>query len=284
MLNQLETASTPGILASPASRRRFLKGAALSAGVAATTLSAAAQGIGGVIGVDPSSGPAPAPADIFQFALNLEYFEATFYSYVVNGTGIPAALLGPNPGAVTGFPAVKFSDPLVQAVAQQLAADELTHVMFIRDGLEALGVTPVSLPALNLTALGAPVDDNSFLALARGFETVGTSAYEGGVQYLAISGQAVTYAALIHDAEGQHEASLRQFCIQRGVTSPAVDHLDRPPVLSNQGIFNTSPVTGLNTARNASEVLQILYAAAGKTGVSSGGFFPNGLNGNVKTT
>jgi len=28
----------------------------------------------------------------------------------------------------------------------------------------------------------------------------------------------------------------------------------------------------------------IVYGAAGQTGVSSGGFFPNGLNGNIKTS
>ena len=284
MLTQSETASTPGILASPATRRRFLKGAALTAGAAATTVAAGAQGLGGIIGVDPSSGPAPSPADVFQFALNLEYFEASFYSYVVNGYGLPSSAVGPNPGAVTGFPAVKFTDPLVQAVAAQLAADEFAHVQFIRAALLEVGVTPISIPTLNLAALGAPVDDATFLALARQFETVGTSAYEGAVQYLAISGQAVTYAALIHDAEGQHESSLRQFCLRAGVNSPAVDKFDRPPVLGNQTIFNTSPITGLNTARNASEVLQILYNAPGQTGISAGGFFPNGLNGNIKTT
>ncbi len=33
-------------------------------------------------------------------------------------------------------------------------------------------------------------------------------------------------------------------------------------------------IRGLNTARNASEVLQIVYAAPGSNGVSSGGLFP----------
>ena len=117
--------------------------------------------------------------------------------------------------------------------------------------------------------MGAPTDDASFLALARGLETVGTSAYEGGIQYLALQPLAVTYAALIHVAEGQHESVLRQFCIAKGITSPAVDKFDRPPVLG---------------PRNTSEVLQIVYAAAGKTGVTSGGFFPQGLNGNIRST
>ncbi len=279
MLTQSEPTPNTGFLAANATRRKFLQGAGLAAGTA--TLAGCATGI---IGVDPSTGPAPSPVDIFQFALNLEYFEATFYSYVVTGAGLATADIGPNPGTVTGGARVNFSDPEVAALATQLYQDEQVHVQFLRGALQLVGVTPISLPSLNLAALGFPTDDNSFLALARGFESVGTSAYEGGIQYLAISAQAVTYAAQIHDAEGQHEASLRQFCLRRGVTSPAVDQFDRSPSLSANGIFNTNPTTGLNTARNASEVLQILYGAPGRTGVSSGGFFPNGLNGTVRTT
>ena len=282
----METETTPQASPMPAlatrlNRRRFLQAATVSAGVATTV---GLAGCGGVIGVDPSTGPVPTIGDVFQFALNLEYFEASFYSYVATGQGLSAADLGSNPGTVTGGAKVNFTDPLVAAVAQQLYEDEQAHVRYIRAGLQAAGVTPVSIPNINLAALGFPTDDNSFLALARGFETVGTSAYEGGVQYLALQPQAVTYAALIHVAEGEHESVLRQFCIRRGVTSPAVDRFDRPPVLGNNTIFNTSTLTGLNTARNASEVLQILYNAPGKTGVSSGGFFPNGLTGNVRTT
>ncbi len=262
-------------------RRRFLQAAGVTAGIA-TTMGVA--GCGGVLGVDPEAGPAPSISDVLQFALNLEYLEASFYLYITTGNGLQTVDMGPNPGTVTGGKKVNFTDPNVAAIANQLAGDEQAHVRLIRGALQAVGVTPVSMPNLNLAALGAPTDDASFLALARQLETTGTSAYEGGIQYLSLQPKAVTYAALIHDTEAQHEAALRQFCIAKGVTSPAVDKFDRPPVLGPQTIFNTSPLTGLNTARNASEVLQIVYGAPGKTGVSSGGFYPNGLNGNVKTT
>ncbi len=276
-----------GLLAAPQgkgqklNRRRFLQAAGLAAG-AATTVGLA--GCGGVIGVDPEAGPAPSLEDVLQFALNLEYLEATFYNYIANGSGIPAALMGPSPGTVSGGAKINFTDPNVAALAQQLAADELAHVEYIRAGLQYANATPVSMPALNLAAMGMPTDDASFLALARQLETVGTSAYEGGIQYLAISPQITTYAAVIHDAEGQHESALRQLCIMKGVTSPAVDKFDRPPVLGPTTMFNTSTLTGLNTARNASEVLQIVYAAPGMLGVTKGGFFPDGLNGNVTST
>ena len=286
MLNQMEMQEAGPVAGqlfkgNGLNRRRFLQAAGVAAG-AATTVGLA--GCGGVIGVDAEAGPAPSIADVLNFALNLEYFEATFYTYVTTGSGLPADAVGANPGKVTGGAQVKFSDPNVAALAQQLAADELAHVRFLRAGLAAFGIPTVDAPALNLAALGAPTSDATFLALARQFETVGTSAYEGGIQYLAANTLAVTYAAQIHDTEGQHESVLRQFCILKGIASPAVDRYDRPPVLGPTTMFNTSTLTGLNTARNTSEVLQIVYNAPGRTGVSSGGFFPNGLNGNIKTT
>ncbi len=287
MLNQTEEVQNDaGLLAGnplkgKVNRRRFLQAAGLTAG-AASTLGLA--GCTGIIGVDPSTGPVPAIADVLNFALNLEYFEANFYAYITTGAGLPASVTGPGAGTVTGGAKVTFTDPNVAALANQLAADEAAHVMFLRNGMLAFGLTPVAAPALNLAAMGTPSGDNSFLALARQLETVGTSAYEGGIQYLSTNVLAVEYAARIHDTEGQHEAALRQFCIMKGVTSSPVDQYDRPPILSGNQIFNTSPITGLNTARNASEVLQVVYAAPGQTGVSSGGFFPAGLNGTIKTT
>ena len=263
-------------------RRRFLQAAGVTAGAATVV---GLSGCGDLFGVDPSTGPAPSPQDVLNFALNLEYLEASFYLYIATGSGLKSADMGSNPGKVTGqSPSVKFTDPAVAALAQQLAADEQAHVQFLRAGLEIPNVTPVDMPSLNLSALGSVTDDASFLAIARALETTGTSAYEGGIQYLVSSVPAVNYAALIHDTEAQHEGALRQFCIAKGVASPMVDKYDQPPVLGPTTMFNTSSITGLNTARNASEVLQIVYAAAGKTGVSSGGFYPNGLNGNIKTT
>ena len=264
-------------------RRNFMFTAGLTVGAAgALGLTA---GCGGLLGVDPSSGPAPSAADVLNFALNLEYLEANFYLYITTGAGLPPEYQGTNPGPITGAgSAISFSDPQLGAFANQLAADEYAHVRLLRYTLQSLGITPVDQPALDLSALGAVTNDASFLAIARALETTGVSAYEGGIQYLVSNVAAVNYGALIHVAEGEHEGILRQFCIAKGVSSPAVDHYDRPPTLSGSTIFNTSLVTGLNTARNTSEVLQIVYAAAGKTGVSSGGFYPAGLNGNIKTT
>jgi hypothetical protein len=253
------------------------------AGAAAGTL-ALTGGLAGCSngGTIVTTGTTIQPVDVLNFALNLEYLEASFYLYVTTGSGLSTTDQGANPGTVSGGAKIAFTNPEVNTIAQNLASDEQAHVEFLRSTITAVGGTPVSLPALNLAAMGAPTNDATFIALARQLETVGVSAYEGGIAYLVSNTQAVTYAASIHDTEAQHEGFLRQLCINLGVASPAVDSMDLPPTSTQ--IFNTSPTTGLNTVRTPSQVLQIVYGAAGQIGVSKGGFYPNGMNGNITTT
>ena len=221
----------------------------------------------------------PSVLDVLNFALNLEYLEASFYSYITTGNGLSSSVTGTSPGTVTGGAKVTFSNPVVASVAAQLANDESLHVSFLRSTITGLGGTPVDLPALNLGAMGAVTSDATFLTAARQLETVGVSAYAGGAQYLVSNATAVLYASQILDTESQHESFLRQLCITLGVASPAVDSADYPP--SSSQLFNTSPSTGLYTLRTTSQVLGIVYGAAGQTGISKGGFFPNGLNGAI---
>ena len=262
-------------------RRRFL-GSLGVAGAAAGTLAATGALTGcyneGSVPVT-SSVTTPSILDVLNFALNLEYLEASFYNYISTGAGLSTTLQGTNPGTVTGGAQVTFTSPIVGSIAAQLATDETEHVAFLQSTITALGGTPVGMPSLNLAALGAVSSDATFLALARALETVGVSAYAGGAQYLTSNTTAITYAAQILDTEAQHEGFLRELCITMGVTSPAVDSQDQPPTAS--AVFNTSPTTGLNPVRTTSQVLQIVYGAVGQTGIYKGGFFPNGLNGAI---
>ena len=248
-------------------------------------IAGAAVGVGVMAGcsndgpVAISPGVAPSVFDVLNFALNLEYLEASFYLYVTTGSGLPAADMGASPGAVSGGAKVTFVNPVVASVANQLATHEREHVEFLRATISAIGGTPVSMPALNLAAGGAVTNDVTFLAAARQLEAVGVSAYAGGAQYLVSNATALTYAAQILHTESQHEGFLRELCIVNGVTSPAADSQDQPPTLSK--IFNTGATTGLNPVRTTSQVLQIVYGSPGTLGVSKGGFFPNGLNGAI---
>ena len=257
-------------------RRGFI--ASLGA-VSALAGTAALTGCSDGGALTPTTTGTPSVFDVLNFALNLEYLEASFYSYITTGNGISSSLMGTAPGAVSGGAKVTFSNPTVASAATQLAADEVAHVAFLRSTIAAAGGTAVDMPAINLAAMGAVTSDATFLTAARQLETVGVSAYAGGAQYLTTNTSALLYAAQILDTESQHESFLRQLCIALGVTSPAVDSGDYPP--TGTSIFNTNPSSGLYTVRTTSQVLGIVYGQAGVTGVSKGGFFPNGLNGTI---
>ncbi len=248
-------------------------------------MAGAAASVGAMTGcsndgpVTLSNAPTPSVLDVLNFALNLEYLEASFYLYVTTGAGLPAADMGTSPGAVAGGAKVNFVNPVVASLATQLATHEREHVEFLRSTISAVGGTPVDMPALNLAAGGAVTNDATFLAAARQLEAVGVSAYIGGAQYLTSSVAALNYAAQILDTESQHAGFVRELCIVNGVSSAAVDSQDQPPSASK--IFNTSATTGLNPVRTTSQVLQIVYGSVGTLGATKGGFFPNGLNGAI---
>ena len=269
-------------------RRRsaaLLNRRAFAASLAAAGTAATVGALGCSTGSVPLTSVAttPAPLDVLNFALNLEYFEANFYTYVTTGGGLQSAAQGTSPGTVSGGAKVAFVNPVVASAANQLATDEQEHVNLLRNAITAAGGTPISMPSINLTPTGttAVTTDATFLAAARQFEAVGVSAYIGGAQYLVSTLTALNYAAQILDTEAQHAGFLRELCITLGVSSPAVDSQDLAP--SSTAVFNTN-ANGLNPVRTTSQVLQILYAAPGAIGVSKGGYFPNGLNGNITTS
>jgi hypothetical protein len=250
-------------------RRKFLKRAgATTAGVAAMTM------MGGSLGkVNAASFT---DVDILNFALNLEYLEAEFYLKATYNTSLVSygvITSSQQTGPTTGGKMVNFSGANVAFVASQLRVDEVAHVKYLRS---ALGSAAVPKPAINLDALGygyANVDD--FLKLGRQFEDVGISAYLGAAPLI----QSKTYldaAARILATEAQHSGAVRSFCVTMGVTSPAVDSQDIPP--TSQTPFNVDPSTALSIPRTTTQVLNIVYGG----GAHSGGFYPAGMNGNIK--
>ena len=296
-------------------RRGFMKtaGGAVAAAGGLALLSAC----DGNDSPDPTPTPTPAPTasaaqidlDVLNFALNLEYLEATFYSYAAFGAPLSAASTSGTGalGTVTGGRKVTFTDPVVQQYALEIAADEVAHVNFLRT---ALGSQAVALPALNIDggANGAftaaaraagLVPDENFLLGAFIFEDVGVTAYKGASPLL-VNKTYLEAAAGILAAEAYHAGLVRTVLYSKGLATPSLrtsadaisdarDSLDGASD-DDQGITGTATMSnivptdadGIAYSRSTSQVLNIVYL--NNKAASSGGFFPSGLNGNIKTS
>ena len=315
-------------------RREFFRIAGASAtAVAGTSLLAACFGgnnrnNGGDVGVTPAPTPSPTPtpnpttgaigdADILNFALNLEYLEAQFYSYAASGAGLPSSKLTGTgtQGAVIGGRKVNFTDPIVAAYANEIAGDEIAHVDFLR---AQLGASAVAQPAIDvggtdpngafssaaraagLVGAGVAFDpyasDENFLLGAFIFEDVGVTAYKGAAPLIA-SKAFLEAAAGILAAEAYHAGLIRTVLYRKGIQTPSLrtsadkisdarDSLDGTSDL-DQGISpigNASNIVptdanGLAYSRTTGQVLNIAYLT--KMAVTRGGFFPAGVNGKI---
>jgi len=251
-------------------RRSFFKG------VGATGLGlAGAAIIGNQFGSNEqkvSAASGVSDGDILNFALNLEYLEAEFYSVsTYGGTLQQRGILKSNEvsGPTTGGKKVSFHN--LAYLATSIRQDEMEHVLFLR---AALGSGAVKKPAINLDALGYGfAGEATWLKLARQFEDVGISAYLGAAP-LITSKAYLAAAGAILATEAQHSGAVRTACIMKGVVSPPVDSKDVQP--SPTAVFFTDK-NGLSIPRTTSQVLNIVYGG----GKCSGGFYPDGMNGNI---
>jgi hypothetical protein len=229
----------------------------------------------------------PAITDVLNFALNLEYLEANFYLYASTGTGLTSAQNGSGV-AVQGAPAKLTLDANTLSVAQALAQDEVNHIADLRSAITSLGGTPIAQPLINLSANGPIATQMQFVAAARQFTALGGSAYIGSAQYLVSNATVLTTAGQILGSEGQHAGAVNLLCVLQNIASPAIDAQDIPPSSSNY--FTATSTHALSPARTTSQVLGVVYGVSKATttspttGVTMGGFFPNGFNGNIKST
>jgi hypothetical protein len=313
-------------------RRTFLRGS--GAAVGATLLAACGGGGGGgnddplvqvpgTPGAPPVGTPPPggalSDADILNFALNLEYLEAQFYSFAAFGTGLAANLLTGRgtQGAVTGGRQVTFTDPLVAQHAREIAVDERQHVAFLRS---ALGSEAVAQPALDIgsTPTGAfssaaraagligagqsfdpYANDENFLLGAFIFEDVGVTAYKGASP-LITNKTFLEAAAGILAAEAYHAGLIRTVLYGKGIQTPSLrtateqisdarDSLDNPADV-DQGVQKRGEASNIvptdNNAiafsRTPGDVLNIVYLTA--AAAQQGGFFPTGVNGTIRAS
>ncbi len=247
--------------------------------------------------------PALTDADYLNFALNLEYLEASYYLYAATGTGLSAADMGTGAGSVTGGAQVPFTSSVQQEYAYEIAQDELNHVRFLRT---ALGSAAVSMPSIDLTnsfnaaAMAAGIGSSfnpfatfeAFLVGAFVFEDVGVTAYTGAAPLLT-NKTYLSAAAGIQAVEAYHAGEIRTLVLAAGSTyvgyANQISALratlggGNETSLSATTIVAADPTNAIAYSRTPQQVLNIVYESANGN-LTQGGFFPNGLNGNIKST
>jgi hypothetical protein len=276
--------------------------------MAAIGMTGAAAGAGLISGCSSSTSAVAvttsgvAQTDVLNFALNLEYLEATFYSFITQGADLTGTAVT-NSGPISGAPGkLTFTGTNAQQITDllnEIYYDEKNHVSTL---ISLLGSSAVFRPAINLAAAGTITATNA-LSIARLFEDVGITAYAGASTLLSTGD--LTYAAQILAVEGFHSGALRLVSIQNPTIAAyvAADSLDVPPVdlgsaaaeaagpTASGGFFSTAGAATSNSStppgfvftRTTSQVLSIVYGPAAPAGTKSGGFFPNGVNGKINT-
>jgi hypothetical protein len=217
----LETQQIDEIIANSRRKMLTLGGAAL-AGLA----------FAGVKTAQAQSTPAYTDSDILNFALNLEYLEANFYTLATAGKTIDQVGIGIGAGTTatgsatvttkSGGPAsclVPWTIPAIQAYAIETATEERNHVTTLRS---ALGSSAVAEPNLDLynsfnalasaAGIGSSFDpfasDADFLVGAYIFEDTGVTAYNGAAPLLTVSAN-LSAAAGIMAVEAYHAGMIR---------------------------------------------------------------------------
>lgn len=295
-------------------RRRFLKSAGVAGlgVVGATYLGSAFASPAGAAELKSTAAPAaegPSDGAVLNFALNLEYLEAQFYSYAVNGCGLPDAMTTGTGvrGGVTGGKRVPFRSRGLRQIAQEIAGDEIAHVKFLRT---ALGSAAVAQPQIDIQAsftaaaraaglisghqtFDPYANENNFLLAAFIFEDVGVTAYKGAAP-LITNKTYLEAAAGILSVEAYHAGIVRSALFERDLgsattkISAARDSLDGSTD-DDQGVIkdgkaNLVPTdaNGITYSRSAGQVLNVVYL--NPKPVTSGGFFPHGVNGAINTS
>jgi hypothetical protein len=210
-------------------RRAFLK----TAGVGALGVAGA-----GLLAKDAQAQRGAIDPLVLNFALNLEYLEADYYTLATQGRTIENATGPSAPVPINGQgtqgnviapanPMVPFANPDIASMAAETAADERAHAIFLRNVLTSLGVTPAARPQEDLlnsfaaagAAIGVPgfnpfVNDLTFLLGAFIFEDVGVTAYKGAARLLT-NKDILEAAAGILGVEAYHASWVRTLLFQQ---------------------------------------------------------------------
>lgn len=254
---------------------------------------------------------------ILNFALNLEFLEASYYNLGVTGQDIPSLGVTVTGSGAQGNVTAKanaqvpFQSSVLQQFAAEIAADEIAHIKFIQDTIAKLGGTPVARPSIdllnsfntvaNLAGIGPSFDpfenETNFFLGGYSLTDVGVTAYHGAAP-LITNKTVLSGSAGILAAEAYHDSTLRLSIYQAGnearrnakLVSDLRDQLDdNGKKDKDQGVTADSNDTAnivptdnnsIAYARSTRQVLNIVYGGFKKKG--GGGFFPAGVNGDIK--
>ncbi len=192
------------------SRSAFLAKAVVAGG----TLAVGGVLISGLPGLASAAPSAKHDADILNFALTLEYLEATFYNEAVASGKLKGETL---------------------ALAKTIAAHENAHVAFLKS---ALGAKAVKKPTFDFK--GTTKSQSKFQATSVVLEDTGVSAYNG--QGANLTKKTLGAAAQIVSVEARHAAWIRNLLRME----PAPAAFDTP--LTKAKVLAAVTKTGFITA------------------------------------
>lgn len=234
-------------------------------------------GLAGLAGVTLVSGrerrdTTSRDTDLLSFALNLEYLQAEFYTMATVGKTIDQLGVDVDGGGAKGKtrgggPVVLNKVGLTREVAEEIAADERSHVMLLRSTLRRMGATPAAKPDIDLDAEGVWYPGSTaFLQIGHHLEELAVSAYTKMAASVNDKAAAELITRLLAREAG-HSANIR---LQLARMDPAA--------LPETGVNGKRFFSGDRNALAHVRSLEQVVAASCGGRASGGGFFPKGLN------
>ena len=272
----------------------------------------------------PTPTPTPTPAspaigtqaerDLMNFALNILYLEAQFYSYAVTGQGLPAgALTGTGTaGAASGGRQNTFESSGIAERFREINYDTAGQVTLFR---ELLGNEAIAQPTIDLAVnagpfgvIGRSISDSAldpyandlslllaaFYLIEPSLTVLKRAAWQITTKQLADAVTAVVAAKAGHAGMIRLQLIKANFailnhvqiahCVMRmsDLRERLGETVDVDESLSKSGVgtvFSPASDAGYFPERTPAQARPI-YLLAAPT-IDRGGFFPNGMNGNL---
>ncbi|KAI5867190.1 ferritin-like domain-containing protein [Durotheca rogersii] len=195
-----------------------------------------------------------ADVDILQFALTLEWLEATFYQQGF-------ALFGDDQFRALGLNDVQLAD------LKGIGSSELTHVGLLQSAIAQAGVQPVQPCEYNFGF----TDAAGMVATAAILESVGVSAYLGAAPLVSDGGILGTAGSIL-TVEARHQSFIRVATGAAASPSPFDTPLGPKAIFSLAAPFITSCPAGSNLVLTAFPTLALVSPApaAGVSALAAG--------------